>query len=405
MQPSPRTNAVQILCAVFDQQLKLSKALSNYLYHYTDPRDRSLVKEICFGVTRWLPRLEFILDQLVDKRINKKDSDIKYLIYSGLYQIEFLDIPNHAAVSESVSACGQLNKPWGKKLINAVLRRYLREHEQITARVENNAVSLYAHPQWLIETLHEDYPTQYQTILKNNNEHAPMYLRVNLLKTSRKKYLSLLSSANIAAEITPFSPAGIKLKIPMPIEQLPGFEQGYCAVQDLSAQLAANLLVLNENDRVLDACAAPGGKTALLLERYPGVRELVAIEQNETRYKQLKQSLARLNHRVTLIQADSTKPEIWWEGSQFDGILLDAPCSGTGVIRRQPDIKFARDMKQIHFLVTKQYQLLKSCWKLLKRGGRLLYATCSILTIENTRQIQRFLYEHKDCHLLPVTAE
>ena len=395
-----RANAVEVLATVIDRQVKLKDAFRQNLKVFPNTSDRAFVKALCFGVLRWLPRLEFIVVRLVTRPSSKKDCLIKYLIYLGIYQIEYLDIPNHAAVFETVAACRLLNRRWSDRLVNAVLRRYLREREQISLWVEQDLEAYYAHPLWLIEQIKADYPNDYGSILHANNQHADMYLRVNLKYISREVYQRRLSDVGIVSEKVAESISALRLQTALPAEQLPGFEEGWVALQDLAAQLAADILVLPSNARVLDACAAPGGKTALFMERYPDIGELVAVDKSAKRIEKLEQSLLRLGHQAKVVHADTIEYEKWWDGKAFDGVILDVPCSGTGVIRRQPDMKILNTTERIEALLICQSQLLVSCWKLLRRGGRLLYSSCSVLAWENVEQIKKFMQTQKDCALI-----
>lgn len=399
-----RTIAARIISNVIKDGKSLDKILSAHTEQIQDHREKAFIQELCYGVLRWYFRLEFFLDNLLNKSLKPKDSDIKALILSGLYQLEFMRTPAHAAVSSSVGSATQLNKPWAKSMINAVLRRYQREQKQFNQSITNNETANYAHPQWLIDRIREDWPDYWQGILETNNQRPPMHLRVNLSRTDRNSYLQTLAEIQQLGETDKRVPSSIKLVQAVDIKILPGFVDGNVSVQDSGAQLAAPLLDLQKDQRVLDACAAPGGKTAHILEIQPQINKLIALDSDAKRAQLLEATKERLNLDVEILQADARSPDLWWDGKKFDRILLDAPCSATGVIRRHPDIKLLRNSTDISQFGITQHEILESLWPLLKLGGKLVYVTCSLIRQENDLQIENFLNTVSDAHISAIDA-
>lgn len=398
-----RAVAAKILATLLKEKQPLDLLITEMAGRFTDPKEKAFTQELCYGVCRWYYRLDFLLGQLLDKALRSKDLDIKALLLCGLYQLEYLRTPAHAAVSASVEATISLNKPWAKSLINAVLRRYQREFDALQVLTKESAVAQYAHPDWLITQLKHDWPQHYAAILNANNERPPMHLRVNRLHTGRDPYLLKLNSAGFPGEASGIAADGIWLYEPVGVEALPGFKAGDVSVQDFGAQLAAPLLDLQPGQRVLDACAAPGGKTGHIFALEPKLKELIAIEHDKRRVELLHETQRRLQIEARILHADARQPATWWDGHQFDRILLDAPCSATGVIRRHPDIKILRTGTTTQFATT-QSELLESVWPLLKQGGKLVYATCSLLNIENDNQIGKFTARHPDAKREEIDA-
>jgi 16S rRNA (cytosine967-C5)-methyltransferase len=401
---SERATAAKIISRLLTQNQTLTELIPEYMDQFTDSRDRALVQELCYGVMRWFHQLEYILDRLLDKKLKPKDTDIKVLGMAGIYQFLHLRTPPHAIVATTVEACSDLGKPWAKKLLNAVLRRYQREHESLGKDMETCLSAKYAHPEWLLAMIKHDYPENWRQICTANNSRPPMYIRVNRLKITRDKYLTLLSKAGIRGHGTSYNPEGIKLEAPVDVNQLPEFWNGYASVQEYAAQLTPSLLDTGNNLRLLDACAAPGGKLAHILENAPQQIQAIAIESDELRIHKLEQTLSRLQLRARLIHADVRNTHNWWDGILFDRILLDVPCSATGVIRRHPDIKVLRTPGDVDDVLVLQKELLSALWPLLKPDGKLLYITCSILKRENDQQINDFLIYHNDVKPVPINA-
>ncbi len=400
-----RSLAARILVDVIDADVPLDQALSRASARVPLPeRDQAFVQELCYGVLRWLPRLRFQLSLLLDRPLKAADSDIGLLLLVGLYQILDLDTPDHAAVTTAVDACNELDKPWATTLVNAVLRRAARERAQLQQQAAAQPAAALAHPKWLLKTLQKAWPEDWQTIAAANNQRPPFYIRVNRRRSDCGQYRQLLTAAGLTG--TPHAHADSALHVAPAVAagKLPGFADGLVSVQDPAAQLAAGLLDLEPGQRVLDACAAPGGKTAHMLERESGLAEVVAVDRSADRLTRLQAGLERLQLNATCIAADAASPRDWWDGRPFDRILLDAPCSGSGVIRRHPDIKYHRNRAAIDAAVALQAQLLAALWPLLAPGGKLLYATCSVLPAENTDQIAGFLAQHDDASEQPIDA-
>jgi len=397
--------ASQILSKVFEDQQSLATLLPIKLDIMLDPRERAFAQALCFGVIRHYYSLNFILNMLLDKKLKKKDSDIKALILIGLYQLDHMRTPAHAAVSASVESCKELKKSWAKNLVNAVLRRYQREHDKFPELITVNDSAKYEHPIWLIDRLKDEYPQHWQSIIKENNLQPPMSLRVNTRKTDRDSYLKKLQAAGIEAQPSNLNQSGIALTHPVGIEALPDFSEGHVSVQDLAAQLAIPLLEPQAGERILDACSAPGGKLAHLLETMPTLQEAVAIENEPHRFKKLEATLERLGHSATLVQNDARAINDWWDKQLFDRILIDVPCSASGVIRRHPDIKFLRTAEDIQNIAVLQEEILDALWPLLSKGGKLLYITCSVFQAENDEQITAFTNKHNDAHSIPIQAK
>jgi 16S rRNA (cytosine967-C5)-methyltransferase len=399
---TPRLAAVTILSQLLKQQGSLASLLPQYLSTFS-AQEKSFAKELCYGCCRWYPLLDELLNQLLKQPLKKKDADIKAVLLLGVYQLQFMSTADHAAINESVNAAKFFNKLWAKKLINAVLRVFQRDQETLFSQAKKRQAN--AHPAWLEKTISSAWPEQAQAIFTANNQHPPFSLRVNQKQQTREQYLALLKQHHIEARPASYSESGIYLDQPLPVNQLPLFDQGAVSVQDEAAQLAAFLLELKPNIRVLDACCAPGGKTCHIAEMEPHLTQLTAIDSEEKRLQKVHENLQRLNIDARVLCGDGTQPKQWWDGQVFDRILLDAPCSATGIIRRQPDIKLLREPDHIETLADLQYQLLCALWPLLAEGGILLYATCSILPKENTQTIERFITTQKDVVHEPIDAD
>lgn len=399
-----RLAVVNILLQVTQHGRNLPDAIEKYR-DKTEESERPLIQAMSYGVIRLYPRLQFIANQLISKPLKTKDQDVLLLILSGLYQLIEMRIPDHAAVSETVKITKALKKPWAKNLVNAVLRNYQRQEGAINNKLDKNAEAKFAHPFWWIQAIkkHWNEHDRWQQILHANNQNPPMTLRLNTSYVSREDYIGLLKKNGITANAGMHSPDAIYLETPVPVNQIPLFSEGKVSVQDEAAQLAAILLEPQKGDRVLDACAAPGGKTIHLLERENDI-DLVALDIEESRLQKVQENLDRTQLKAQLLAGNAFEPNEWWDKKPFDRILLDAPCSASGVIRRHPDIKLLRKQDDIAKLVEDQAQILNALWPLLKSGGMLLYATCSVLAEENSLQIQHFLELHSDANLQPMNT-
>lgn len=400
---NPRVTIAGILRDVIYAHNNLDSAFAHNLV--AEHPQASFIKAASFGVLRHYHRLQFYLQHLLDKPLRNKDADLQCLMLTGLYELFEMHTPDHAVVSESVNAVLQLGKQWAKGLVNAVLRNALRRRDKLVAAAEQNTAACYAHPNWLLEALACDWPDDWQSIARHNNEPPPMTLRVDTRQVSVKDYLARLKAMDMTAEVHALVPCAITLHEAVDVQRLPGFAQGLVSVQDSAAQLAGLLLDPQPGEHVLDACAAPGGKTLHLLQQQPALRELVALDHDAQRLTRVQENLQRAGMSATLCQGDAADPASWWNQTPFDRILLDAPCSATGVIRRHPDIKLLRRADDIPRLAQTQAQILAALWPLLSTGGILLYATCSVLQQENDLQIQQFIKNQPDAMARPPTAD
>ncbi len=392
-----RAEAANVLYLVVDKGQSLSTALPAAQQNIRS-RDHALLQEICYGALRYLPRLETIAHHLMEKPLKGKQRVFHHLILVGIYQLSFMRIPAHAAVGETVEGTKTLKGPKLRGLINAVLRNYQRNQEELDQVAVSHNAGKYGHPSWLLKLLQNAYPHQWEAIIEANNQKAPMWLRVNHQHHNREQYLALLADANIECSLHSEAPDAIKLTSPTDVYSLPGFEQGWVSVQDAAAQLSLKYLSPKDGELILDCCAAPGGKTAHILEQTP-TSKVVAVDCDDNRLKRVHENLKRLNLQAKVVCGDARHPQEWWQGEQFDRILLDAPCSATGVIRRHPDIKWLRRSDDIETLAALQSVILDAMWQQLKPGGTLVYATCSITPQENTNQIVHFLQRTSDATL------
>ena len=358
------------------------------------PNDRSLLRMLCFGTLRNHWRLQSWISELISRPLKRRDSVINALLAIGLFQLVDTRIPDHAAVSQTVEAARQLRKPKLANLLNACLRRFQRE--DLSAKASDDEEVKWNHPRWLIETVRHDWPDSSHTIFEANNARAPMWLRCNTSRQSAAQYGDRLTAAGLACTFLEGVPDAVQLDEPVTVEELPGFADGDVSVQDAAAQIAARWVMVDKPARVLDACAAPGGKSGHLLELGADELELTAIDSDADRIERVRENHDRLGVNATITLADASKPEEWWDGRPFDAILLDAPCSATGVIRRHPDIKLLRRASDIVTLSALQGEILSALWRLLAPGGRLLYVTCSVLAAENNDVVQGFLEANDD---------
>ncbi|HSD95856.1 MAG TPA: 16S rRNA (cytosine(967)-C(5))-methyltransferase RsmB [Sulfuricaulis sp.] len=400
--------AAKVLEQVAVHSRFLDTALAQSLATLPDNQksDAALIQEMAYGVLRWFHQLDAIASVFIVKPLKEKDRDIQLLLLVGLYQLRHMRVARHAAVTETVEAATALKKIWAKNFLNACLRSYLRDAARAQAAVAASPSARFSHPAWLIEEIRRDWPDSWEAILSANNERPPMMLRINQRRQTRDQYLARLAEAGIAAKAMPLTDTAVLMDMPVAVSELPGFTHGDVSVQDAAAQFAALLLDAQPGERVLDACAAPGGKTGHLLEHTPGLAELVALDQEPARVALIEDNLARLDLSAKIITGDAANPANWWDGRPFDRILADVPCSATGVIRRHPDIKLRRHPEDLPKLVTTQARLLEGLWPLLKPGGKLLYVTCSILAAENEKQLSAFLVRHPEARevMLPMPA-
>jgi 16S rRNA (cytosine967-C5)-methyltransferase len=398
-----RAIAAQALGQVLGEGRSLAVVLPPALESVA-PRDRGLLRELCYGVCRWQPELQRLLEGLLDRPLDPREPAVRALLLIGIYQLHHLRIPDHAAVAETVAAARQLRKSWAAGLTNAVLRSFPRRRAELLAQVAADVEAWTAHPRWLLEWLQRDWPDDWPAIVAANNARPPFTLRVNRLQGSRDEYRARLAAAGKNAEPVVAATTALTLAEPVEPAALPGFAEGRASVQDAAAQLAAPLLAVEPGMRVLDACAAPGGKTAHLLECAPDL-ELTALDRDAGRLEQVRDNLDRLRLAARLVAGDASRPADWWDGVSYDRILLDAPCSATGVIRRHPDIKLLRRETDIAALADRQQAMLAALWPLLRPGGRLLYATCSVLRRENEQVVAAFLAARPEAREQPIIGD
>ncbi len=389
---NPRMAALEALSEVLDSNRNLSesKALSNI----RDSRNAAFARHLAYGVLRWKSALEWLAAELLSKPIKRRERAVQRLLLLGLQQLWHDQTASHAAINETAECARSLGKPWAVGLINAVLRRFQRERTSLLEKLDQSE-QRYAHPAWMLAQLQADWPQQWQSIVEANNKQAPLWLRINRQRVERENLSKDLSAAGFEVSDHPFARDAICIKPAAPVIKIPGFEKGCLSVQDPAAQLARDLLNPEDGERILDACAAPGGKTAHLLESCPGL-QLTVLDKHPDRTEQIHQNLVRLGVKAEVKTADATDTASWWNGELFDKILLDAPCSATGVIRRHPEIKWLRTNDQVDAAVQIQASLLAALWPLLQPGGILVYATCSVLKRENSGQILQFLEQHSD---------
>lgn len=371
---------------------------------WADTQDRTLMRAICYGTVREHRLLACLRDRLLDHPLKAGKGRLGALLEVGLHQLRSMHVPDHAAVAETVSAAALLREERARGLVNAVLRRYQREADKLEPWLQSDPALRHSCPQWLADTLRKEYPENWERLLEAGNEHPPMVLRVNLRRLSRAEYLNTLAEAGIPAAPTRCADSAVVLEKPVSVRKLPGFDRGRVSVQDGAAQLAAPLLAPAAGERVLDACAAPGGKTAHLLESCPEAR-ILALDRDAQRLERVRENIGRTGGEAEVICADAADTAAWWGGEPFNRILLDAPCSGTGVIRRHPDIKWLRRREDIPRMAQRQRGLLEALWECLAPGGVLLYATCSILPDENEQVVGNFVRAREDARVIPIAAE
>jgi 16S rRNA (cytosine967-C5)-methyltransferase len=390
---NPRWQAVKTLLLVLRDGKSLDKVNETVLTDVSasDPRDLSLYQELVRGGCRWFLALQVITKPYLRKPFKAKDLDLEIILCLGLYQILFMRIDDHAAVNESVKLVQRFKKDWAKGLVNAVLRQVIRDDVDITATHH-----MISYPEWMQQKIAEDWPRDYQDIAQAGNNRAALTLRVDLQSCSSEIILERLREQGVNPGQHEIVESAITLEKPCDVKTLDDFNSGLVSVQDAAAQLAAPILSCKPGMRVLDACAAPGGKTAHLLQSCDDL-DLVALDIDAQRLTRIQQNLNRVRRSAQLVCGDAVNPAKWHDGKLFDRILADVPCSGSGVIRRHPDIKLLRRASDIEQLVQQQRKILKALWPLLKSGGLLLYSTCSVFKDENERQIEWFVKNHDNC--------
>ncbi|TDR42521.1 16S rRNA m(5)C-967 methyltransferase [Tahibacter aquaticus] len=393
-----RALAAQALDQIVRGGVSLRVAFAAVAPRLADPRDRALVSALLHEGSRWWLRYDHLIGHLLQKPLNRREPVVHALLVLGLVQLAVLGMPEYAAVAGTVEATRALKRPQLAGLVNAVLRRFLRERAGLEAALQADRALASAHPAWLAAELERDWPQDIDALLAANNTSAALTLRVNRRRAARDELIGRLLQAGYEAQAHAWLSDAIVLGASTDVTALPGYAQGHFSVQDGAAQLTPELLALQDGMRLLDACAAPGGKTAHCLEHY--ALDLTALDRDSARLANVRDNLTRLGVRAHIATGDAARPADWWDRRQFDRILLDAPCSATGVIRRQPDIRLHRRSGDIARLATEQTQLLDALWPLLRPGGRLLYATCSVLRRENEQQIGAFLARQADARAL-----
>lgn len=398
----PRQLAIDICYQVLVKGASLTESLENQLIKIESDRDRGFCSELCYGFCRYYFVLDASLKKRLQKPLKRRDIDVEIILILGLYQIRFMRVSDHAAVNESVKLLRKIGKNWAKGLVNAVLRSYIRdnaENPDLSLLAETEQANAY--PEWVQKRLGSDWPKQTAKIFAAGNQQAPMVLRVDENKISQELVLQHLADQSMEARPHAIVKNAIVLLQPVAVDRLPGFAEGTLSVQDAAAQLAAQVLECQPGMRVLDACAAPGGKTLHILQSAPNLK-VVALDKDAHRLQRVDENLNRGNTSAQVICADAVETEDWFDGEKFDRILLDAPCSASGIIRRHPDIRLLRKAGDVGSLVKQQWDLLNSLWPLLKEGGRMVYSTCSIFKDENEHQIERFVQSQDNCVEQPL---
>jgi 16S rRNA (cytosine967-C5)-methyltransferase len=398
---NPRLLAVRALGEVLDEGKNLSDCAA--LKGENDPRNLAQARHLAYGVLRWQVALAWLEAQLLSKPLKQKDSDISGLLWLGMFQLWQDRTPDHAAINETTECARSLGKSWAVNMVNAVLRRFQREQVQWLEKLAK-VPEHWAHPPWLQTAIKNDWPQDWQYILDANNQPPPLWVRVNTQRATLAGVEASLSEAGFTVQRHEFAPEALLVSPAAAVNELPGFSEGYFSVQDAAAQLAVHLLDVQPGMRVLDACAAPGGKTCHLLEQHKDI-DLIAVERYDNRLKRVQENLDRLHLQCELKAADATDTASWWDGKAFDRILLDAPCTAIGVIRRHPEIRHLRQANQVQEAVNLQQSLLGQLWSTLAPGGMLLYATCSLIRDENSNQINNFLSENRDAEEVQIEAD
>ena len=361
--------------------------------------ERGAIQDICYGTLRHLGKLNAVLDQLAPKPIAV--AELRALLLTALYQLEHSDAAPYAVVNFAVERAGQLGGAHVRPFANAVLRNFQRRRDALLATAATQDEGRFSYQRWWIERVQRDFGAEAQRILDAGNNHPPMTLRVNARHCSAAEYLQRLLADGLDARI--MAGGAIIMRRAVPVERLPGFAEGAVSIQDAGAQLAAPLLDVGDGMRVLDACAAPGGKTAHILELVHA--DMTALDADAKRLRRVEQTLQRLGLSARLQAADAASLEDWWDGTPFERVLLDAPCSASGVVRRHPDIKWLRRAADIPRFAAQQQRLLDALWKVVARGGKLLYVTCSIFLEEDHQTIGSFAARHPDACILGGTPE
>lgn len=395
-----RALAAQALADIALRGMSLREAMEQKAPKLRDPRDRALLMALLSDGARWWLRFDTALDRLLDKPLRHKEPEVHALLVLGLVQLEILQLQDYAAVAATVEATRALGRPRLAGLVNAILRRWQRERVELLAALDTRPQTRYALPPWLVKTITTDWPDQQEAVLADSNREPPLMLRANRRRITRDALIEQLRAAGYQADAHPWLADGIVLPHSSDVTRMPGFAEGWFAVQDGAAQVAADVADVRHGQRVLDACAAPGGKACHLLER--AEIALTALDFDATRTTRIRQNLDRLGLQADVRVGDAGDPSGWWDGKLFDRILIDAPCSATGVLRRRPDVRLHRRASDIEPLVAQQQRILAALWPLLAPGGRLVYITCSLLRAENEAVVDRFFTGRDDAKAIPL---
>jgi 16S rRNA (cytosine967-C5)-methyltransferase len=399
-----RALAAQALADVALRGVSLREVIDRAAPKLADSRDRALLTALLHEGTRWWLRFDAALDLMIDKPMRRSEPALHALLVIGLVQLEILEMPGYAAVAATVEATRGLRRPRHAGVVNAVLRRWQRERETLLAKLDASPATRHAHPAWLADEIEQDWPERADAIFAADNNEPPLMLRVNRRRSTREDLARKLTKAGQEVTLHPWLADALILPHSTDITRLPGFREGLFAVQDGSAQVGADLLDIHDGQRVLDACAAPGGKACHVLERAD--IHMTAVESDAQRVPRITQNLERLGLlglAARIITGDASEPAAWWDGVPFDRILVDAPCSATGVMRRRPDVRLHRRATDIETLAVQQRHILEGLWPLLAPGGRLLYVTCSLLRAENEAVVGPFVQAHADARVVPFS--
>lgn len=401
VKPDTRALAAKGLAEVALRGASLRDVMERNAPRLADPRDRALLMALLSEGARWWLRFDAAIDGLLEKPLRHKDPAVHALLVLGLVQLEILQLSDYAAVAATVEATRTLGRPPLAGLVNAILRRWQRERDTLLARLDAQPQTRHAHPAWLATALQRDWPQQAEAVMEADNREPPLMLRVNRQRSEREALLEQLQAAGYAASAHPWLSDALVLPHSTDVTRMPGFDDGFFAVQDGSAQVAADLADLRDGQRVLDACAAPGGKACHLLERAD--IDLTALEFDAARAERIRQNLMRLRLNAKVVIGDAGAPKGWWKGQTFDRILIDAPCSATGVLRRRPDVRLHRRESDIAAMHAQQRRILTALWPLLAPGGRLVYITCSVLRAENEAIVGELLAAQSDAQAVAFT--
>jgi len=401
MKPDTRALAARGLAEIALRGASLREVMERSAPKLADSRDRALLMALLSEGARWWLRFDAAINGLLERPLRHKDPAVHALLVLGLVQLEILELQDYAAVAATVEAVRVLKRPQLAGLVNAVLRRWQRERESLLAKLDGQPQTRHAHPAWLAAALQQDWPGQADAVMRADNREPPLMLRVNRQRSERAILIGQLQAAGHAATAHPWLADALVLPHSTDITRMPGFDDGCFAVQDGAAQVAADLADLRDGLRVLDACAAPGGKACHLLER--AQIDLTALEFEPTRAERIRQNLMRLRLNAKIVIGDAGAPTGWWKGQPFDRILIDAPCSASGVLRRRPDVRLHRRESDIVPMQAQQRRILAALWPLLAPGGRLIYITCSVLRAENEVMVGELLTAHAEARAVAFT--